>query len=467
MVLKAIEEMFAELQTEQPPIHWSQGLPELFGVEHPDGSLDVEAAQLIIDHYELNGRRPEDLVFLRRFFEDQRYAFSGSAFVSMKSFVNEAPLLTGPAWVARVKDGRQMAPVEIPSLGDLLGGRIEPQSFASIVEQVRFLWFGGKLSEMASVAEVGPQELAEYEAGLRLPHRHEQVVRLAHRLGLDADGLGYAWVAELRRRFRLSQDDDPQDARSRAQVLSDAAGLRLGRLPVGLTQELCLKRVVESIRQALVAGLEEQAVYAVFTELCAQYPQLLKDIGLQASRLGRRRRTDRTLIALRLGSLALQSSGELTRAALLESQAGDAIERAMLEGQLSGEQFRGARVRHYEEALRLYKASGGGNSLWTNQAFARRLEEKLDGMRREEGAQGWQDARESGWYAARPAFSAPELSPVVQVVWPEQRWSGYVNPPPGERATIEFVEGVGYVPLPRPSLAVIAGAAALVPIKVR
>lgn len=463
----AIEEMFGELAVELQPLHWSHGLPDIFAVDHSSGSLDEEAARELIDRYDANGRRPEDLIFLRQFFAQHRDAFNMPAYFSMQRFVEEAPLLTGPSWVARVKDGRQMTPVEVPSLADLLGQRIGSGAFSRILEHVQFLWYRGDLAAMAQSAEVETLQLEQYVSGLQLPHRYDQVVRLAHRLGLDADALGYAWIAELRQHFKLDLEDDPVNALSRAQVLSEAAGLRLGRLPVNLTGHLSLGRVVETIRQALAAGMDEHAVYAVFTELCAQHPKLIDNISLQAAQVGRRRRVERGLIALRLGSLALQSQGELTRAALLEAQAGDTIGQALRDGRLSGDACRGQRVRHYEEALRLYENSGGGNTLWTNEAFARRVEQELARQLQGDDAAAADHAQESAWYAARPAFSSPELSPVVQVVWPEQRWSGYVNPPAGERATLEFVEGVGYVPLPKPSLAVIASAAAMVPFKAR
>lgn len=467
MVRTAIEEMFAVYEMEPRPSHWSYDLPEIFDVEHAEGSLDLEAAGELIDRYETHGRRPEDLAFLRGFFADHRNAFSLPTYFSLQRYVEEAPLQTGPAWVARVQDGRRFPPILLPSLADLLGGRIELGAFSQILEHVRFLWFRGDLEAMANAAEVEAPLLTEYEEGQRQPRHYEEVVRLSHRLGLDADAVGYAWIAELRHRFKLDGEDNPRDALSRAQVLTDAAGLRLGRLPVGLTSALSPERVVEAIRQALSAGLEEQAVYAVFTELCLRQPQLFDQLSGSTAQLGRRKRVERGLIALRLASLTLQKKGELSRAALLEALAGDAIGRALRDGRLSGESLRMTQARHYEEALRLYEASGGGNTRWGNEAFARRLEQDLQHMRRGDADEGAGASRETAWFAARPAFSSPELSPVIHVISPRPGCSGYVNPPPGEDADLQFVDGVGYVPLPRPSLAVIAGAAAMVSFKAR
>ena len=69
----------------------------------------------------------------------------------------------------------------------------------------------------------------------------------------------------------------------------------------------------EAIRQALSAGLEEQAVYAVFTELCLRQPQLFDQLSGSTAQLGRRKLVERGLIALRLASLTLQKKGELSR----------------------------------------------------------------------------------------------------------------------------------------------------------
>lgn len=205
--------------------------------------------------------------------EVARYGFVNDfgVFVHARGVEPNISALFGEAGDVLGRSPKRLA-IELPSLQQLLEADIGSKEFQHVLSVMLQLQFKNRIEKMAEVLDLKPKRLEKYISHKFFPETYNEVVRIAHKLGISAERLGYAWMAALTDNFSdITKGKREITPIMRAQILAAAAGLRLSENPPSFKENQLFCWTIELAKSALRAGFEEPVVLAVSSDLISNF----------------------------------------------------------------------------------------------------------------------------------------------------------------------------------------------------
>jgi|GEM_PF-5513802 len=267
--------------------------------------------------------------------------------------------------------------IELPTFRAFVDGGVSPKAFGRIVREILKTRYDGDIGEMSAQTEIRRDELTGMAFMGTLPTSYREVVAVAGRLGVDADAMGYAWMAGV----MTDLDDVTETKLKRIMVLSEASAIRLGKKVQDFSSDPHARDLAALVDRAVAAGFDEGAVHSIVLDYCSTSPELKWELVHAADFVGFYGNSWIALGFMRALAAEFGSEGRLDLAAQTLALAGDMLGRAHV---AERDQMRRLKARRavYDEAIDIHSQPGVAEAMSVRPAFAYEMLHKMEEAQR-------------------------------------------------------------------------------------
>jgi len=313
-----------------------------------------------------NGRPESQVLFLKNWLKQNGDVFTRPALVRLEKYLSRNNVTPYPTTFHGEGASEK---VVLPSVDDLLSGRIEKFAFARALKDVMNVWFGGSVDRMARETRIPALDLTLYMKGGVLPNDYESVYRIGAAIRhITVEGLANAWIADMHRIALADEEirdgspvrDLPYEER-RVEMLMYSTALKLGEPYAELQQDHLYYSVATSMYRAMMAGFESATVLETFSDYLATMDGGVKGLERGAQSFEEAKNHILASYLLQIGAHHYARMGRQMKSAVLLKRAADVLEPEVGYNKFAKDYVKRRRIELYEQAL-MENAKGRADS---------------------------------------------------------------------------------------------------------